>query len=414
MVARAEPAVALHYGAQVPLADLKVFDIAVIEPGHGQDPVRYRNTTGSELYAYVSVAEVQSSRPYYPDIPAAWKLARNGAWDSEVIDQTPAQWPEFFATRVIAPLWQQGYRGFFLDTMDSYRLANQFDEAAQQAGLVRVIETLHSRFPGIQLIQNRGFEIVERVRDKIRMVAAESLYKGWNASARRYEDVPPADREWLLGQLRTVRERYQLPVLAIDYVPPHDREQARQTAQRIKELGFIPWVTDSAMHTMGVGSIELVARRVLFMYDSGESPALNYANAHHRVVVECRVRVIVLQQRVAHVVGEVAYPHRGVGVQLGHHVFFAQHIQRVLLNGIDKLTVFVVGNLGFIHVEAGNSYLLVHVNHRRRDVLVGLTHVKSSTGAWYHPEGHFLRVEERTVLGTNKVTRGPLAKTASA
>nr|WP_309831893.1 bifunctional glycoside hydrolase 114/ polysaccharide deacetylase family protein [Paracidovorax wautersii] len=280
MGARAEPAVALHYGAQAPLADLKVFDIAVIEPGHGQDPVRYRNTTGSELYAYVSVAEVQSSRPYYPDIPAAWRLARNGAWDSEVIDQTPAQWPEFFATRVIAPLWQQGYRGFFLDTMDSYRLANQFDEAAQQAGLVRVIETLHSRFPGIQLIQNRGFEIVERVRDKIRMVAAESLYKGWNAGARRYEDVPPADREWLLGQLRTVRERYQLPVLAIDYVPPHDRELARQTAQRIKELGFIPWVTDSAMHTMGVGGVELVARRVLFMYDSGESPALNYANAH--------------------------------------------------------------------------------------------------------------------------------------
>lgn len=280
LAARAEPAVALHYGAAAPLADLKVFDIAVVEPGHGQDPVRYRSATDSELFAYVSVAEVQSSRPYYRDIPADWKLARNGAWNSEVIDQTPAQWPEFFATRVVGPLWQQGYRGFFLDTLDSYRLATQFDEAAQQAGLVRVIETLHQRFPGIQLIQNRGFEIVGRVHDKIRMVAAESLFKGWNATARRYEDVAPADREWLLGQLRTVRERYRLPVLAIDYVPPHDRAQARQTAQRIKDLGFIPWVTDSAMQTVGVGAVELVPRRVLFLYDSEESPALNYTNAH--------------------------------------------------------------------------------------------------------------------------------------
>ena len=277
---QAEPAVALHYGVSAPLADLKVFDISVVEPDHGQDPVRYRDTTGSELYAYVSVTEVQATRPYYQDIPAAWKLARNGAWNSEVIDQTPAEWPEFFATRVVGPLWDKGYRGFFLDTMDSYRLASQFDEAAQQAGLVRVIETLHKRFPGIQLIQNRGFEIVPRVGDKIRMVAAESLFKGWNAGSQRYEDVKASDREWLLGQLRTIREQYGLPVLAIDYVPPHDRDQTRQTAERIKALGFIPWVTDGHMLTMGIGSVELVPRRVLFLYFGGESPALNYANAH--------------------------------------------------------------------------------------------------------------------------------------
>lgn len=49
-----------------------------------------------------------------------------------------------------------GLPGFFLDTIDSYRLASRFDEAAQQDGLVRVIETLHERFPGIQLIMNRG------------------------------------------------------------------------------------------------------------------------------------------------------------------------------------------------------------------------------------------------------------------
>ncbi|RYF08744.1 MAG: hypothetical protein EOO31_01265 [Comamonadaceae bacterium] len=278
--AGAELAVALHYGVSAPLADLKVFDIAVVEPDHGQDPVQYRKTSGSELYAYVSVAEVQSTRAYYKDIPAQWKLARNGAWNSEVIDQTPAQWPEFFATRVVAPLWAKGYRGFFLDTMDSYRLADQFDEAAQQAGLVRVIETLHQRFPGIQLIQNRGFEIVPRVRDKIRMVAAESLYKGWNASTQRYEDVKESDRAWLLGQLRTVREQYGLPVLAIDYVPPQDRDTTRQTADRIKALGFIPWVSDGGLQTIGIGSVELVPRRVMVLYYGGESPSLNYSVAH--------------------------------------------------------------------------------------------------------------------------------------
>lgn len=276
----AAPAVALHYGVAAPLSELKVFDITVVEPDHGQDPLRFRESTGSELYAYVSVAEVQSSRPYYAQIPAAWKMARNGAWNSEVIDQTPADWPAFFADKVVAPLWARGYRGFFLDTLDSYRLANQFDEAAQQQGLVRVIETLHSRFPGIALIQNRGFEIVPRVKDKLFMVAAESLFKGWNAAEKRYEEVKPADREWLLGQLRTVHDTYGLPVLAIDYVPPHDRETSRVTAEKIKALGFIPWVTDSDLQTIGVGNVELVPRRVLIVYYGGESPSRNYSVAH--------------------------------------------------------------------------------------------------------------------------------------
>ena len=278
-IAQSAPAIALHYGSAAPLEELRVFDIVVVEPGHGQDPARLR-AQGTELYAYVSVAEVQPSRPYYARIPAAWKLARNGAWNSEVIDQTPAAWPEFFANEVVAPLWQRGFRGFFLDTLDSYRLAGKFDEAAQQDGLVRVIETLHARFPGIQLILNRGFEIVPRVKDKIRMVAAESLFHGWNAQAQRYEEVRPADREWLLGQLRTVRERDGLPVLVIDYLPPHERALMRQTAADIAALGFTPYVADAQLETSGIGRIEPVPRRVLVVYNGAETPSINYSLAH--------------------------------------------------------------------------------------------------------------------------------------
>ena len=275
----AAPAVALHYGPMDALPELKLFDIVVVEPDHGQDPVAYRKT-GSELYAYVSVAEVQASRPYYGDIPAAWKMARNGDWNSDVVDQTPAEWPEFFASKVVAPLWQKGYRGFFLDTLDSYRLAKQFDEAAQQAGIVRVIELLNQRYPGIQLILNRGFELLPRVKDKVKMVAVESLFRGWNAGTQRYEPVKPEDREWLLGQLRTIRERDGLPILAIDYVEPQDRALTRATAEQIKALGFIPWVTDGHVKTIGIGSIEPVPRRVLVLYNGGETPALNYTPAH--------------------------------------------------------------------------------------------------------------------------------------
>lgn len=273
------PSVALHYSNKAPLDDLKLFDVVVVEPDHGYDPAAFR-VHGGDLYAYASVAEVQPSRPYFKDVPAAWQLARNGQWNSIVIDQTPAEWPAFFADRVIGPLWKQGYRGFFLDTLDSYRLASQFDEAAQQDGLVRVVQTLHQRYPGIKLILNRGFEVIPRLKGQVAMVAAESLYRGWNASTRRYEPVAEASRTWLLGQLTTIRERDGIPVLAIDYVAPHDRTLARETAQRIRGHGFAAWVTDSDLSTVGIGNVELVPRRVLIVYNSADSPALNYSAAH--------------------------------------------------------------------------------------------------------------------------------------
>ena len=280
-VQAAEPAVAVYYGNKASLSELSLYDIAVVEPGHGYDPVQFRKQApGSELYAYASVAEVLPERAYFSKIPEAWKMARNGAWQSIVLDQTPAQWPAFFADEVIAPLWKQGFRGFFLDTLDSYRLAANFDEKAQQDGLVRVIETLHQRYPGIRLILNRGFEIVPRVRDKVQMVAAESLLRGWDASLKRYVNVPEKDREWLLQQLQTIRERDRLPVLSIDYVAPHDRDATRETARRIAQLGIIPWVSDAGLQTLGIGQVEAVARRVLILYNGADYPSINGASAH--------------------------------------------------------------------------------------------------------------------------------------
>ncbi|MEF8723883.1 MAG: bifunctional glycoside hydrolase 114/ polysaccharide deacetylase family protein [Candidatus Accumulibacter phosphatis] len=269
----ASPSVALHYGADAPLEELKAFDIVVVEADHGFDPQRYKKPY-SELYAYIAIGEVQPSRAYAAAIPAKHLLTTNTDWGSKVIDLSWPELPTFVAEAIVGPLWEKGYRGFFLDTLDSYRLASGIDEAAQQKGLIAVIDTLHQRFPGIRLILNRGFEIVPAVRDKISMVAAESLFRGWNAAARRYVEVPASDREWLLGQLRRVRDEFGVPVLAIDYLPPQARGQMRETAARIRALGIEPWVTDGQVSTLGIGRREIVPRRILMLYDGSPGELL--------------------------------------------------------------------------------------------------------------------------------------------
>lgn len=267
-----QPRIAMFYGANPPWDELRAFDAVVVEPLHVPDP-KLHATDRTALFAYVAVGEASPERDYLTEIPAAWKLGQNADWGSVVLDQSQPEWPSFFAERIIKPLWDAGYRGFFLDTLDSYQLYTKTPEekAAQEAGLVAVIRELKKRYPQARLIFNRGFEILPQVHQEVFMVAAESLFQRWNAGQQKYLAVPPNDREWLLGKLNHIHREYRLPVLSIDYVPPGKRDLARATAARIRDLNFIPWVTNPGLDMLGVGEIEVMPRKVLMVHNSADT-----------------------------------------------------------------------------------------------------------------------------------------------
>ena len=275
------PSVALFYGASPPMDELAAFDAVVLEPDHAPRPLPAAKRTA--WFAYVSLGEVHPTRPYFKDIPAAWKAGVNPAFESTVIDQSQAAWAEFFCETIVRPLWQRGFRGFFLDTLDSYHLVAKTDaeRARQEAGLAAVITRLKQKFPDAKLMFNRGFEILPKVRGLAYAVAAESLYRSYDHGAKKYTEVPPADREWLTGQMKRVQAEYKLPAIFIDYVPPGDRELARTTARRIAADGFIPWVTAPALDILGVGAIEVMPRKILMLYEkTSKNDQLIYLDAH--------------------------------------------------------------------------------------------------------------------------------------
>ena len=280
------PAVAFFYGANPPLGELAAFDIAVVEPDHVPDPRLWRREAAkgaSELFAYVSFGEIEPNRAYFKAVPAGILKGENQAWGSSVVDQTAAAWPAFLVERIMAPLWERGYRGFFLDTLDSYHLIAKTPEAraVQEAAMIATLKTVRERFPGIRLIFNRGFEILPQVREMVTAVAAESVFRGWDQAGKRYREVPSADRDWLLGQLRNVQSAHKLPVIAIDYVAPGERELARETARKILALGFTPWVANPELDMLGIGRVEVVPRRVLVLTEMPTQQAdFHSADAH--------------------------------------------------------------------------------------------------------------------------------------
>ena len=257
------PNIAFYYGKQPPLDELSAFDMVVVEPDNvsladlaasrPDVPSRGPGWLGqhTELLAYVSVGELHPTRAYFNQLPATWRAGTNPAWNSVVIDQSQPDWPAWFVEHAVAPLWQAGYRGFFLDTLDSFNLVAKTDaERARQAeGLARTVRAIKAAFPEAKLVFNRGFEILPQVHELAAAVAAESLFQGWNAEINNYQEVSDADRSWLLGQLNVIKDKYHLPVIAIDYVAPGKRDLARDTARRIAALGYVPWWRLSPRHS---------------------------------------------------------------------------------------------------------------------------------------------------------------------
>jgi hypothetical protein len=293
--------VGFYYGADIPWETLGAFDAVVVEPDHVDAAGwSWRLNPRTEVVAYLSVGEVQPSRDYFASMPAAWLAGDNPGWRSRIVDQSAAGWPEFFVERIVTPLWQRGFRSFFLDTLDSYQRIASNDDARrrQQDGLVAAIEALKRRYPQARLVFNRGFEILPRLHPNVVAVAFESWQQGWDAERSSLQAVSDADRAWLSAQLRPVRERWGLPVIAIDYVLPGQIEQARAFARGSMQAGFIPYVGTPALDGIGIGPFEVQPREVLVVHDAapdwdkvklheahrlGEMP-FNYWGLFHRYV----------------------------------------------------------------------------------------------------------------------------------
>ncbi|MGI4861566.1 MAG: endo alpha-1,4 polygalactosaminidase [Janthinobacterium lividum] len=246
-----QPSVAFYYGPHVPVAALQRFDDVVVEPSSGFAPQRYP-ATHPVWFAYASMGEILPSRADFPLLPKAWLKGDDPAWSSRLVDQSAPGWPAFYLDHVITPLWNKGYRGFFLDTLDAYQRFAKTDaeRAAQQAGIVRTVRAIKTRYPDARLIFNRGFEILPQVPGLVEVDAFESLFRQWNPATKTYRAVSQADRDWLLAQARTVATRDHLPVVVIDYCAPADADCARDTAANIHAVGMTPFITNGAVDSI--------------------------------------------------------------------------------------------------------------------------------------------------------------------
>ena len=275
--------VGFWYADQPPIPELSQFDWAVVEPGHmASGDVKTLRKLGSQPFAYLSVGEFSGSKAEIDKAGLAKAVSpvRNDSWDSQVMDLASPAWREhlFGAAKAFQA---EGYAGLFLDTLDSFQLLPEASREAQRLALASFLRELHQREPQLKLFFNRGFEVLPDLDGVAAAVAVESIHAGWDASAKRYRPVSESDREWLETHLKPLRAK-GIPLVAIDYLPPERREEARKLAKRLRDEGFIPFIGTPDLNSMGISNIEVQPRRVAMVFDPREGDLAT--NAGHSYV----------------------------------------------------------------------------------------------------------------------------------
>ncbi|MEL5848440.1 MAG: endo alpha-1,4 polygalactosaminidase [Candidatus Igneacidithiobacillus chanchocoensis] len=260
------PSVGLYYGSGSVPAAFHDFDWLIVNPSAKRLP---SDLPGQQVFSYLSVGETVPGDARYAQLPSDCVLGSNPQWGGKIIDLAKASCRTYLLQQVVDPIWAQGYRGFFLDTLDSYESVTQgAARRAQEQGLVDLIRAIKAAHPNAKLIANRGFSVLPQIHQDLVAVLAESLYQSWSQAGHQYTQVPETERSALLQELHKA-QGYGLPVVVVDYMPPTlNRKGWWEDAERIRKAGFIPYVSNPELTAVGAGLREPIPRKVLILFNS--------------------------------------------------------------------------------------------------------------------------------------------------
>lgn len=243
---------AVDYGAATDPVLAKRYQLLVLEPHHAR-PIAPLRGNGSVLLGYVSLGEVEKRRPYFAALDAAGALGiANPDWpDARRADLRHPAWTTTVLDQIVPQILQLGYDGIFIDTMDNAEAMERQDPRGAKdmvAGGARLIAAIRARFPGIRIMLNRGYAMLERVAPSIDYVLGESMASRWNFATKRYDLLSDSDWKWQADRLRAAKAiNPAMVVTTLDYWDMADTRQVAALYARERAAGFAPYVSTLAL-----------------------------------------------------------------------------------------------------------------------------------------------------------------------
>ena len=264
----------VDYSKTIEIADVLAHPESILHPTVDLDIPELIDAGHSPL-GYLSVGEIAADAVYRGRAIASGvkRPMKNAVWNSEVVDLSDDAWRTFVVSELGQEIVDRGFSGFFLDTMDAVDLLSaQNPERTDEyrEGLIALVKSLRETFPAKKIVVNRGFSVLDAIRDSIDGVLVESVFGTFQHDTAEYFDVKESDTTALLGLLRPLRDSGK-SVYVLDYASPDTVARAQDLAQRALAEGFHSLVSTSALNGLVLAPFRKIPRKVLVLYGSDPS-----------------------------------------------------------------------------------------------------------------------------------------------
>lgn len=225
--------------------DIAQFDVAVLDADAHPDLDALSAARTLKL-GYVSLCEAGDYRWFWPEIAERnWVVGRNPEWGGYLIDVRSREWQNLLLDHIVPKILNQGFDGLFLDTVDTAEYLEKYHPQVKRAGMmaavVELIRAIRVRFPGVVIVMNRGYAVLEQVVAAIDGVVAESIFTTTAETGLRFRT--PAEMQAELELLKRMHKRHGITVFSLDYFDAALESEVETLILRARSAGFVPYVS---------------------------------------------------------------------------------------------------------------------------------------------------------------------------
>ncbi|MCJ8346621.1 endo alpha-1,4 polygalactosaminidase [bacterium] len=208
----------------MPEYELYKYEDLVIDPDQYQNVWDFPNRT----YAYVSMGEIEKYRSYYvlmekrgilKDVNPDWPDARYVSLKGDI-------WKKYLLRKVIPNILEKGYKGLFLDTLDSL-LTSQQDRKL----ILDLINSIKKRFPKLKLMANRGLSLLKDL--DVDSVLLESTLSHYDFASKKHS----------IASKSKIEIPKRIKIFSLDYWPRTDLKTIRKLYKRAFIQGYTPLIS---------------------------------------------------------------------------------------------------------------------------------------------------------------------------
>lgn len=239
----------IYYGSDPVYRILDRYDWAIVS-----DRFVPESHSRTLYFAYLTVGEVDiggeiesTLRKKLGGSLSSVRLARNPYWNSWIADIRSPVFRDVLLER-IRELERMGFKGVFLDTLDSpaaYEEIHPSKGKGLKEALISFVREIRRRNPELPIVVNRGFSVLPDISDAVSGVLFEDFCSMYDPSRGGYVLVPPRDRHEGLSAIgAALGKNPHLVRLALDYGEEGDTVLRRTCGELARHDGFIPFFTN--------------------------------------------------------------------------------------------------------------------------------------------------------------------------